>query len=68
MKNLKLNLGGIFGGVVCAAAAVAILYLLSNNDVPRRGYKLIGLAAFGGAAVGNWIWSLTLPSEPLDTQ
>ena len=64
MTNLKLNFGGIFGGIVGAGAAIAILYLLTNNAGFRpRLLKLVGLAAFGGAALGNWIWSLALPSE-----
>jgi hypothetical protein len=64
MTNPKLNFGGIFGGAVCA---VAVLYLLSNQgQIPPRSYKLIALAAFGGAALGNWIWRLSLPREPQD--
>jgi hypothetical protein len=65
MTNLKLNFGGIFGGFVGAGAAIAILYLLSNHVGFRpRLLKLVGLAAFGGAALGNWIWSFALPSPP----
>jgi hypothetical protein len=65
MTNPKLNFGGIFGGTVCAVAAIAVLYLLSNQGGIRpRSYKLVALAAFGGAALGNWIWSLALPNQP----
>jgi hypothetical protein len=64
MWNYKLNFGGIFGGLVGAGASIAILYLLSNNGGFRpRLLRLVALAAFGGAALGNWIWSLALPSE-----
>jgi hypothetical protein len=64
MKNLKLNFGGIFGGVVGAGAAIAILYILSQPGGFRpRGLKLVALAAFGGAALGNWIWSPAQPGE-----
>jgi hypothetical protein len=65
MKNLKLNFGGIFGGIVGAGASIAIVCLLSNNGgFPPKALKLVGLAAFGGAALGNWIWTLALPNEP----
>jgi hypothetical protein len=65
MTNFKLNFGGIFGGIIAAGGAIAIVLLLSNNGgIPPRTFKLVGLAAFGGAALGNWIWSLALPNEP----
>ena len=57
----KFNFGGAFGGVVCAGAAAAILYMLSNGQFPTRGIKLVALAGFGGAALGNWIWRLAEP-------
>jgi hypothetical protein len=60
----RFNFGGIFGGIVCAAAAAAIVYLLSNRDFPPRAIKVVALAGFVGAAVGNWIWGLAAPSEP----
>jgi hypothetical protein len=64
MKNLRLNFGAVFGGLVGAGAVIAILVILSNGGFPRRGLKLVVLAAFGGAALGNWIWSLAQPDEP----
>lgn len=60
-KFRKFNFGGAFGGVVCAGAAVAILYMLSNGNFPTRGIKLVALAGLGGAALGNWIWKLAEP-------
>jgi hypothetical protein len=67
VTHFKLNFGGIFGGAMCAIGAIAVLYLLSNQGQIRpRSYKLIALAAFGGAAVGNWIWRLALPRQPQD--
>jgi len=65
MKNLKLNFGGIFGGIVGVGASIAIFCLLSKDgEFPPKALKLVGLAAFGGAALGNWIWKMALPSEP----
>lgn len=64
MTSFKLNFGGIFGGLVGAGGAIAVVYLISNNGIPPRSLKLVGLAAFGGAALGNWIWKLALPNEP----
>jgi hypothetical protein len=65
MKNLKLNFGGIFGAIVGVGASIAIICLLSKGgDFPPRALKLVGLAAFGGAALGNWIWKIAQPSEP----
>jgi hypothetical protein len=61
MKLRKFNIGGLFGGLVCAAAAAAILYMLSKGDFPMKGIKLVALAGFGGAALGNWIWRLAEP-------
>ena len=64
MANRKLNFGGIFGGLVCGGAAAAILYLLSKNGAaPLRAARLVILAALGGAALGNWIWSLASPAD-----
>jgi hypothetical protein len=64
MGNLKLNFGSVFGGIVCGGAAVAILYLLSNNGgLPRRTVRIVMFAAAGGAALGNWIWSRQSPSN-----
>jgi len=64
MTNRKLNVGGIFGGLICAAAAAAIFYMLSRNGaMPARGIRVVILAALGGAALGNWIWRLALPAE-----
>jgi hypothetical protein len=62
MKIGKLNFGGMFGGVVCGAAAAAIVYLLSHG-FPLRAIKVIALAGFAGAALGNWIWGLAAPAE-----
>jgi len=65
MTDFKLNFGGIFGGLIGAGGAIAVVYLISNNNgIPPRTFRLVGLAAFGGAALGNWIWRLALPSEP----
>jgi hypothetical protein len=64
MKLRKLNFGGIFGGVVCAAAAVAIIYLLSDHAFRPRSLKAVALAGFLGAAAGNWIWRLAEPRLP----
>jgi hypothetical protein len=64
IKVGKFNFGGIFGGLVCGSAAFAIIYLLSNHRFPMGGYKAVALAAFGGAALGNWIWNLATPSDP----
>jgi hypothetical protein len=61
MKLRKFNFGGLFGGLVCAGAAIIILYLLSEGEFKFRGIKLIALAGFGGAALGNWIWRLAEP-------
>ena len=64
MTNRKLNFGGIFGGLVCGAAAAAILYVLSRNGAgAARGIRVVILAALGGAALGNWIWRLAQPTE-----
>jgi hypothetical protein len=63
MRFQRLNFGGIFGGVVCAGGAIAIVYLLSNGGVPARSFKVIAMAALGGSALGNWIWRLALPAE-----
>jgi hypothetical protein len=64
MSNLRLNFGGLFGGLVGAGATIAIIYLLSNGgDFRPRYLKLVALAAFGGAALGNWIWSLAQPRD-----
>jgi hypothetical protein len=64
MRIRKLNFGGIFGGLVCAAAAAAILFLLSKNGAaPLRAVRLVILAALGGAAIGSWIWRLALPAD-----
>ncbi len=60
-KFRKFNFGGAFGGLVCAGAAAAILYMLSNGHFPVRSIKLVALAGFGGAALGNWIWRLAEP-------
>ena len=64
MKIGKFNFGGMFGAVVCGIASFAILYLLSDHRFPVGGYKMVALAAFGGAALGNWIWSLAAPAVP----
>jgi hypothetical protein len=64
MKIGRFNFGGIFGGLVCAAAAAAIIYLLANQHFPMKAIKVVALAGFGGAAVGNWIWSLATPAVP----
>jgi hypothetical protein len=66
MKLRKFNFGGLFGGLVCAAASAAILYMLSNGDFPTKGIKLVALAGFGGAALGNWIWRLAEPKTADD--
>ena len=64
MTNRKLNFGGIFGGLVCGGAAAAVFYLLSRNGAaPLRAIRMVILAALGGAALGNWIWRLALPTE-----
>ena len=64
MTNRKLNFGGIFGGLVGAGAAAAVLYLLSKNAAaPLRVARLVILAALGGAALGNWIWKLASPAD-----
>ena len=66
MKLRKFNFGGLFGGLVCAGAAAAILYVLSNGDFPMKGIKgikLVALAGFCGAALGNWIWRLAEPKS-----
>ena len=65
MTFRKLNFGSIAGGMIAGGCALAILYLL-NNGIPRRGFRLVTLAALGGAALGNWIWQLALPSEQGD--
>jgi hypothetical protein len=67
MFKYSLNFGSIFGAVVCGSAAAAILYLLSNNVFPPRSIKFVAMAALGGAALGNWIWSLAAPSDPEGT-
>jgi hypothetical protein len=64
MKIGKFNFGGVFGGLVCAAAAAAVIYLLANQHFPMKGIKLVALAGFGGAALGNWIWSFATPAVP----
>ena len=64
MFKFKANFGSFFGGAVCAVAAGVILYLISNNTFPPRGLKFVAMAALGGAALGNWIWSFAAPSEP----
>ena len=64
MKLRKFNFGGLFGALVCAGAAAIILYMLSDGACPVRGIKglkLVALAGFGGAALGNWIWRLAEP-------
>ena len=64
MKLRKFNFGGLFGALVCTGAAVLILYLLSDGQFPIQGFKgvkLVALAGFGGAALGNWIWRLAEP-------
>lgn len=61
MKLRKFNFGGVFGGIVCAGAALAILYLLSDGEFKIRAIKVVALAGFGGAALGNWIWRLAEP-------
>lgn len=61
-KFRKFNFGGVFGGVVCAGAAAAIIYLVSNGHFPTKSIKLIALAGFGGMALGNWIWRLAEPA------
>ena len=62
MRLAKLNFGGIFGGLLCGVAAAAIIYLLSDG-FPVRSIKIVALAAFAGATLGNWIWSLAAPAE-----
>lgn len=61
LKLRKFNFGGVFGGLVCAVAAGVIIYVVSNHDFPVKSIKLIALAGFGGAALGNWIWGLATP-------
>jgi hypothetical protein len=64
MKNFKLNFGGVFGGLIGTAAVIAIVFVMSaNGGFPPRGLKLVALAAFGGAAPGNWIWNLLNPMK-----
>jgi hypothetical protein len=64
MFKYQLNFGSVFGAVVCAAAAAIILYLLSDKAFPPRAVKFVAMAGLGGAALGNWIWSLAAPSDP----
>jgi hypothetical protein len=69
MRNLRLTFGSVFGLIVGGGAAAAILYLLSpNGNFPPRGIRIVLFAAMGGAALGNWIWSLASPPPPPDVQ
>ena len=61
MKVRKFNFGGIFGGLICAAAAAAIIYLLADQHFPLKAIKIVAVAGFGGAALGSWIWGLAAP-------
>jgi hypothetical protein len=64
MEIFKLNFGGVFGGLIGTGAVIAIISIMSaNGGFPPGGSKLVALAAFGGAALGNWIWSLLNPMK-----
>lgn len=66
MKAGKFNFGGIFGGLVSAAGAAVVVYLLANQHFPVKAIKIVALAGFGGAALGSWIWRLATPAIPDD--
>jgi hypothetical protein len=63
LKNFKLNIGGFIGAVLAVVGVCVVLFSLTQNGkFPRFGFRLLFFAALGGAAFGNWVWSLSQPN------
>lgn len=62
---MKLNVGGIIGGILAIAGGLALIYLAQQEDTdgPRRIGKFIMVCGFIGGFVGNFIWSLIFGSK-----
>jgi hypothetical protein len=55
IRNINLNVGGVFGALVGGGAVVAIVLLAGGPPASLAKLGMLGLA--GGALAGNFLWA-----------
>jgi len=67
MKNITLNLGGLFGGII--SAILSYYFLIVNASSSQNGRaigKFLIFTITAGAFLGNFLWGVIFPKKDIE--